>query len=360
MGYLPHVSLLIGLALLSSPVMGAAPTAAAEPAGTTVGAHGLRLPATFQGDLPCADCPAIRHHLDLWPDQVWFLRREWVDRDLVRDEIGRWHVDPERRALILHGGAEAPLQFEVKGPDRLRQLDIEGGPIVSDLPYELVSDGTLTPIEPSLHLRGMMIYFADAARLTECLTGRSFPIAMEADFVALQRAYLEQREAPGAELMVSLEGALRMRPKMEGDGEERAVIVERFINVWPGERCERSMTDASLTNTYWRLVRLADTAVETIQGRREPHMLLRAAEDRFVATVGCNQMIGGFTLDGETIEFGQAAMTMMACPPPLDTLERTLTEALERTATWRINGNALELRDTDGNETALFQAVYLR
>lgn len=360
MGWFRWILVVACLAGLSAPVMAAEPPAAAAAPEGVVGAHGLRLPATFKGDLPCADCPAIRHHLDLWPDQVFFLRREWVDRDMVRDEIGRWHVDPERHALVLHGGGEMPLQFEVKGPERVRQLDMEGRPIESDLPYDLVSDGTLTPTELSLHMRGMMIYFADAARLTECLSGRSFPIAMEADFLALQRAYMEKRETPGGELMASFEGAIRMRPKMEGDGEELAVIVERFINVWPGERCERAMTDAALTNTYWRLVRLAGESVGPVDGRREAHMVLRAAEDRFAATVGCNQMIGGFTLEGEKITFGQAAMTMMACPPPLDTLERGLAQALASTATWHINGNALELKDADGTETALFQAVYLR
>ena len=32
---------------------------------------GLRLPATFTGTLPCADCEGIYHHLDLWPDGVF-------------------------------------------------------------------------------------------------------------------------------------------------------------------------------------------------------------------------------------------------------------------------------------------------
>ena len=360
MGSYRWILVLACLSGLSVPVMAAEPPAAAAAPEGVVGAHGLRLPATFKGDLPCADCPAIRHHLDLWPDQVFFLRRDYVDRDLVHDDIGRWHVDPERRALILRGGTEMPLQFEIKGPELLRQLDMQGQPIESDLPYDLVSDGTLTPTELSLRLRGMMIYFADAARLTECLSGRSFPIAMEADFLALQRAYMEKREAPASELMVSFEGSIQPRPKMEGDGTELSVIVDRFINVWPGERCEQAMTDAALTNTYWRLVRLGGDAVGPVDGRREPHMVLRAAEDRFAATVGCNQMIGGFTLDGDKITFGQVAMTMMACPPPLDTLERGLAQALESTATWRINGNALDLRDADGKETALFQAVYLR
>ena len=43
--------------------------------------HGLQLPASFLGVLPCADCPGVKHHLDLWPDNVFHLHREWLERE---------------------------------------------------------------------------------------------------------------------------------------------------------------------------------------------------------------------------------------------------------------------------------------
>jgi len=30
------------------------------------------LPASYEGDLPCADCEAIRYHLDLFEDSSFF------------------------------------------------------------------------------------------------------------------------------------------------------------------------------------------------------------------------------------------------------------------------------------------------
>lgn len=84
-------------------------TGAAAP---VIGAHGLALPATFTGVLPCADCEGIRHHLDLWPEQYYHLRREWLggpEGPLRRDEIGRWYADPVRGAIVLHGATEMPL-----------------------------------------------------------------------------------------------------------------------------------------------------------------------------------------------------------------------------------------------------------
>jgi uncharacterized lipoprotein YbaY len=93
----------------------------ARVAPTQIGAHGLRLPATFAGDLPCPDCEAVRYRLNLWSDQVFHLRRSWEGKDAQRDAIGRWAVDPDRRLLTLRG-ADAELTFEILGPDRIRLL----------------------------------------------------------------------------------------------------------------------------------------------------------------------------------------------------------------------------------------------
>ncbi len=351
-------ALFLGVIMVAASASGRTVTAAETE--SPLPAHGLRLPATFSGDLPCADCAGIRHHLNLWPDQVFMLRRTWLGKDGVRDDIGRWSIDPERRALILWGGAEMPLQFEILNDQRLRLLDLAGKPIVSTLPYELTGAQPLQPIEVSLLLSGMFVYFADAARLTECLTDRNFPVAMEGDYLALERAYLEKRKAPVEPLMATFEGSIAERPRMEGEGMEATAIVRRFINVWPGETCERNRAQASLTNTYWRIVRIGEEDVSGVEGRREPHLLLRSGEPRFAATIGCNQMIGGFAVTGESVKFQAGPMTMMACPPPLDQMERRFIEALNAARSWRIVGQVLELQDAGGKPIALFQAVYLR
>lgn len=332
-----------------------------------IGAHGLRLPATFTGTLPCADCEGIAHHLDLWPDQTYHLRREWLGRDddpgsHRRDELGRWSADPARGAIVLHGAAEMPIQWAVKGPERLRLLDMEGNPIESGLPYEVTSDGSLTETDlDGLFLGGMMTYMADAALFEECLTGRRYPIAPEGDYLALERAYLADRTAPGAPLYVHVEGGLLMRPAMEGP-DRRSLVVHRFIKTRPDVTCERQQANAALTNTYWRIDRLGDEAVVGLPERREPHLILRAGDaHRFAATLGCNQMNGPYALaDDGRLTFGLTASTMMACPPPLDALERTLAETLSAVRSYQISGETLVLYDEAGAVIALLTAVYLR
>jgi len=205
----------------------------------TIDAAGLKLPATFKGTLPCADCEGIRYHLDLWPDGVFHLRQAWAGTPTVQDEIGHWRKDPSSLAIVFHGGRGMPLQFEVKGPHTIRLLDMQGRPIDSILPYELTSDGTLTPTDISLGLHGMFRYMADAARFEECLTGRSYPVIMEGDYIKLERAYLEaEKPEPGAPLMARFEGDITRKPAMEGDALTPTVSVRRFIGVWPGQRCE--------------------------------------------------------------------------------------------------------------------------
>jgi heat shock protein HslJ len=146
---------------------------------------------------------------------------------------------------------------------------------------------------------------------------------------------------------------------MEGGGTERSLVVRRFINAWPGVACARARADASLTNTYWRLVRLDGEPVHAVEGRREPHLLLKKDEPRAArATVGCNQLTGGYTVAGETLTFTDPASTRMACPPPLDALERSLGEMLVKTRSWRIKGPTLELSDESGATLALLEAVF--
>jgi copper homeostasis protein (lipoprotein) len=78
---------------------------------------------------------------------------------------------------------------------------------------------------------------ADAARFTDCLSGRSYPVAMEGDFVSMERAYLKAAKQPGAPVYMTFAGAISDRPKVDGEGTERTVVVSRFIAAQPDQRC---------------------------------------------------------------------------------------------------------------------------
>jgi len=51
------------------------------------------LPATFTGVLPCADCPGIEYHLDLFADRAYSLRTTYQGKQKEQfDDIGAWAV----------------------------------------------------------------------------------------------------------------------------------------------------------------------------------------------------------------------------------------------------------------------------
>jgi hypothetical protein len=131
---------------------------------------------------------------------------------------------------------------------------------------------------------------------------------------------------PGAPLYVTFDGTMTAPAAIGDMATAPTIAVDRFINVWPGQRCERAMGKVDLVNTYWRLVKMGGEGITAVPGRREPHLLLRLGGERhsYAATVGCNQLIGGFEFTGNTIGFTRATSTMMACPPPLGDLERKL------------------------------------
>ncbi|WP_281967315.1 YbaY family lipoprotein [Roseovarius nanhaiticus] len=322
--------------------------------------YGLNLPASFFGQLPCTDCDAIEHHLDLWPDQAFHLRRTWVggNKDgTVQSDLGLWSALPEQNALKLWGLDDAHATWRIVDERTLQQLGTpeqgSGG--------TLTSDGSLAEADlEGMFLGGMMTYMADAATFTECLTGHTYPIAQEGDYLALERAYLDQNARPGAPLYVHVTGGLMMRPAMEGP-DQRSLVVERYIRTRPGISCERQRANASLIGTYWRIDRLRGEPVEAAMGAREPHLLLTGGEDsRYAATVGCNQIAGGYEATGDVLSFGAGAATMMACPPPLDEMERRLADVLTSAKSYAISGETLALKDASGEVIALMTAVYFR
>ena len=197
------------------------------------------LPASFSGSLPCADCPGTRHVVELHPNNVFVYRITYLGRDASYDDIGRWEISPDGRRLTLHGGREAPVAFTVKDAATIRKLDVDGREIESDLNYSLARAAVLEPIEPQLFMRGMYSYMADAGMFVECITGLRLPVAMEADNVALERAYSAARTSPGEPVLVSLEGRIAMRPRMEGAGQEQALVPLHVIRAWPGRNCAR-------------------------------------------------------------------------------------------------------------------------
>lgn len=246
---------------------------ALQPEVQMIGAHGLALPASFEGVVE-GNAGEETWRLYLSADQTFQLSRAFDDTK--RDGLGRWVADPTLGTLVLRDGAEMPLVIQpVPASGALRVLDANTGETL---------DGNLSEVEATavdlanMTLGGTMTYFADSAVFEHCVSGATFPLAQEEEYLALEQAYLDERIAPGAPLYVLLEGGLAMRPAMEGP-DRQMVIVDRFIRTRSELSCAQQRADAVLQNTYWRLDTLQGEAFPMEAVEREPHLVLEVSDD---------------------------------------------------------------------------------
>ena len=335
-----------------------------------------RLPASWRGDLPAAS-GTTRWQVDLFADGSFQLRQTVLERPAPNsfDAIGRWQLEPGSNRLVLRGGREAPVFFQpLEGGAALQKLDLQGEPIRSRHNERLPRLAQVSPIEPRLHLVGMFRYLADAASIKLCATGSQLPVAMEGEYRALERAYLQALPNGGAgePLLVNLEGLISRRPSMEsGQPPQRTLVVERFVGVHHGQSCPpanalrpsapHAMASPSLRGTLWRLQALQDGGGPTLSEPpgRPAELLLAADRDRLSGSGGCNRLMGGFQLNGEEIRVSQVASTQMACAPPAMAFERRYLEALAQVRRWSIDKQNLLLQDARGRTLLLFRPATL-
>ena len=117
--------------------------------------------------------------------------------------------------------------------------------------------------------------------------------------------------------------------------------------------------DRELTNTYWKLTALRGQPVKSGERQREAHIILQTENHRIAGSGGCNRLMGGYKLAGNTVEFSKIASTQMACMEGMEQ-ESAFFQVLQGTRTWKIHGDTLELLDESGAKVADFSAVDLR
>jgi len=113
--------------------------------------------------------------------------------------------------------------------------------------------------------------------------------------------------------------------------------------------------DASLTNTYWKLVTLQGEPVVTFA--REPHLVLQ--DDGIVrGNLGCNTFSGGYEIGDGMLSFQGLRTTLMACPDGMEQ-ETAISQALRKVVRMKITGDTLWLTDGEHNALITCEAVYL-
>lgn len=110
-----------------------------------------------------------------------------------------------------------------------------------------------------------------------------------------------------------------------------------------------------LSGTEWN-VTMYNNGREAVVGLIEGSeiTILFGEDGELSGSAGCNQYIGGYTVDGNTIQIGQLGSTMRFCAEPEGVMEQeqAFLAALQSAATFTVEGDALEMR-TAGDAIAV-------
>lgn len=115
---------------------------------------------------------------------------------------------------------------------------------------------------------------------------------------------------------------------------------------------------AALIDTVWNLTAFNNGrgALESVAATSEATAIF-GADGRLVGNGGCNRYMADYSVDGDSLTITAPASTRRACPEPLMSQETAFLAALETVASYSIQGDTLDLFQTDGARAASFTAA---
>jgi putative lipoprotein len=117
-----------------------------------------------------------------------------------------------------------------------------------------------------------------------------------------------------------------------------------------------SKPNASLTETYWRVISIYEVPYKPSENQREAHLKLRVANNAVEGSSGCNNFGGTYTLTDGKMILGPLAMTMMACIDLME-VEQNYMQALGEMGRYEIAGDTMLVYHEDA-VILRFEAIY--
>ncbi|MFT3787493.1 MAG: YbaY family lipoprotein [Tepidisphaeraceae bacterium] len=117
--------------------------------------------------------------------------------------------------------------------------------------------------------------------------------------------------------------------------------------------------DASLRETYWKLVELNGSPVQVTDNAREPHLIFKQEGNRLVGSGGVNRLSGTYIVNNDQITTDKVISTKMAGPEAATLQEESMFEMLRSALTYRITGDTMEF-GVGSRTVAKFKAVNAR
>ena len=111
---------------------------------------------------------------------------------------------------------------------------------------------------------------------------------------------------------------------------------------------------------YWKLIEINGNSISLPgNSKREPHLILKAMENRIIGNAGCNSFFGSYEISGDSrITFSKIGATKMACES-MD-IENQFFKTLEMADNFTINTDTLSLNKAKMAPLARFVAVEMK
>lgn len=319
----------------------------------------LSIPCSYRASIPCLECGSNKVSISLRRDHLYFLRVITVlpesGKEQIKTETGIWKYQPEKNTLLLTSYQNVARLLFISPDKTLRVLRVSGGILPQIENYTLFPDTTGTVYEDVVRLKGMYTYVDDASVFTECLSGVSFPVAMEADNINLERSYLRIPHGFGEPVLVKLDAQIVERPSLKSFGYQEVVVPVHYLAMQPGIECNgRKSTQLRLVENSWHLIELDGNPLVLPEGVRQPFLFLTTRGHKMRGFSGCNRFTGSYLSMGNIFLFNKLYVRRMACVGGVE-IEEQFYKVLSAVESYTIEGNILELQDENGVVRARLQ-----
>lgn len=285
---------------------------------------------SFKGTLPCADCPGIAFHLNLYRDGRFEIRQEYVERNQILLVKGTWLL--EQRTLHLMNQHHTLPTFQFVSNHRLTMLDMAGKPIISSMNYHLDRSASLQSIDTRRPMLGLYRVNGDEASFTHCASGERLSVAMTQHHMPMLRNYRQDETLHGQAVVATLTGRI-------GTGQDsKTLFIDQFEQFWPGAKCPEFHAPASVQGVVWRAEKMADRYIPQQLNVR----VLFRDNNTLYGFAGCNNFHASYSQRANSIQVEKLAMTRKFCEDS-NQIETEFTQSLQQADRAEVNGNALQL-----------------
>ncbi|AQS36247.1 hypothetical protein Sps_01058 [Shewanella psychrophila] len=145
-------------------------------------------------------------------------------------------------------------------------------------------------------------------------------------------------------------------PFAEGQTKPIEIKVDRVAHAKTAE--SDNIANAEFTNTYWKLMSLAEAPAKLGAGEKELFIQFVAEKNVIKGFSGCNNFTGAFEANEGKLTMGPVAGTRKMCMEGMEQ-EQAFLKSIGEFASYSVNGEALTVKSNKGELIATFESRYM-